>query len=187
MVLTESVATVYRGIRFRSRLEARWAVFLTEAGIEFEYERRIIRSVREPGYVPDFWLPGPRQYAEVKGFLYDEGFDRIMNIASVTDLVIFGRLPGWFGPDSWPIHLHRHGPVGKRELYAFPWIPEPGCPARVRAIPAGDISPELLLAGFPVVCPEWAEEPLSSARRYRFPATAGPRDPRQRLPRARSA
>jgi hypothetical protein len=184
MTITESVVTVYNGTRFRSRLEARWAVFLDAAGIEWQYERRIIRAPGEPGYVPDFWLPAAGQFAEVKGFLYPEGFARIMNIASRIDLVVLGRLPPWFG-DGWPIQLHRHGP--ERELFAVPWIPEPGCPARTRGIPAAYVTPELLLAGFPVVCPDWAEEPLSTARRYRFPPTSGPADPRQRLPDARTA
>ena len=29
------IETVYNGYRFRSRLEARWAVFFDEAGIEY--------------------------------------------------------------------------------------------------------------------------------------------------------
>ena len=32
------IETVYNGYRFRSRLEARWAVFFDAAGIEYEYE-----------------------------------------------------------------------------------------------------------------------------------------------------
>ena len=32
------IETVYNGYRFRSRLEARWAVFFDEAEIPYEYE-----------------------------------------------------------------------------------------------------------------------------------------------------
>lgn len=32
------IETVYKGYRFRSRLEARWAVFFDAQGIEWEYE-----------------------------------------------------------------------------------------------------------------------------------------------------
>ena len=34
----KAIETVYNGYRFRSRLEARWAVFFEAAGIEYEYE-----------------------------------------------------------------------------------------------------------------------------------------------------
>jgi hypothetical protein len=183
MTITESVVTVYNGIRFRSRLEARWAVFLTAAGIPYEYEKRLIRAKGEPGYVPDFWLPGPEQHLEVKGFLYPEGFARIMNIASRIDLVVLGRLPPWFG-DGWPIRFHRHR---DGELYAVPWTLEPGCPEPTRAIPGESITPELLLSGYPATPPEWAEAPLSAARRHRFPPTSGPADARQRLAGSRTA
>ena len=33
------IETVYNGYRFRSRLEARWAVFFDTLGIEYEYEK----------------------------------------------------------------------------------------------------------------------------------------------------
>jgi hypothetical protein len=32
------IETLYRGYRFRSRLEARWAVFFDVAGIPWQYE-----------------------------------------------------------------------------------------------------------------------------------------------------
>ena len=34
------IETVYNGYRFRSRLEARWAVFFDEAAIPYEYKPR---------------------------------------------------------------------------------------------------------------------------------------------------
>ena len=34
----KAIETVYNGYRFRSRLEARWAVFFDAAGIKYEYE-----------------------------------------------------------------------------------------------------------------------------------------------------
>lgn len=35
----KAIETVYGGYRFRSRLEARWAVFFNTLGIPFEYEK----------------------------------------------------------------------------------------------------------------------------------------------------
>ena len=51
------INTEYLGFRFRSRLEARVAVFLHSARIEFEYEIEGFRLPSGP-YLPDFWLPG---------------------------------------------------------------------------------------------------------------------------------
>ena len=36
--MIQAIETRYNGYRFRSRLEARWAVFFDEMGIEYEYE-----------------------------------------------------------------------------------------------------------------------------------------------------
>jgi len=35
----KAIETVYKGYRFRSRLEARWAVFFENVGIKWEYEK----------------------------------------------------------------------------------------------------------------------------------------------------
>lgn len=61
----KAIETVYKGFRFRSRLEARWAVFFDELGVRWEYEREgyDLGGVR---YLPDFWLPGERMHVEVK-------------------------------------------------------------------------------------------------------------------------
>lgn len=53
-----SVPVTYKGIRFRSRLEARWAVFFDVLGIKYEYEP-LLENVRttlgvEVRYAPDF-------------------------------------------------------------------------------------------------------------------------------------
>jgi hypothetical protein len=50
------IETHYNGYRFRSRLEARWAVFFDRAGFEYRYEAE---GYRLPSglYLPDFYLP----------------------------------------------------------------------------------------------------------------------------------
>ena len=59
------VETTYRGVRFRSRLEARWAVFFHEIELPWEYEpERFMLSSGEI-YIPDFRLDG-HVWAEVK-------------------------------------------------------------------------------------------------------------------------
>jgi hypothetical protein len=60
------IETRWRGHRFRSRTEARWAVFFDAAGIRFFYEHEgyDLDGVR---YLPDFWLPDLKMFFEVKG------------------------------------------------------------------------------------------------------------------------
>jgi hypothetical protein len=48
-----NIETLYREIKFRSRLEARWAVFWDHFSAEWEYEPERIRA-RDVWYAPDF-------------------------------------------------------------------------------------------------------------------------------------
>lgn len=55
----KAIETRYRGYHFRSRLEARWAVFFDALGVRWEYEKEGYELPIGP-YLPDFWLPcGP--------------------------------------------------------------------------------------------------------------------------------
>lgn len=49
------IETEYRGYRFRSRLEARWAVFFDQLGVRWEYEPQGFETPAGP-YLPDFLL-----------------------------------------------------------------------------------------------------------------------------------
>lgn len=60
------IETVYNGYRFRSRLEARWAVFFDTLGIRYEYEKEGYDLGGE-WYLPDFWLPDFKCWVEIKG------------------------------------------------------------------------------------------------------------------------
>lgn len=62
----KAIETAYKGYRFRSRLEARWAVYFDAEGMEWEYEKEGFHPPSGP-YLPDFWLPQVRMWAEVKG------------------------------------------------------------------------------------------------------------------------
>lgn len=62
----KAIETVYNGYRFRSRLEARWAVFFDALGIEYEYEPEGVRLSNGEYYLPDFYLPYFHSFFEVK-------------------------------------------------------------------------------------------------------------------------
>ena len=48
------IETIYNGYRFRSRLEARWAVFFDALGVEYEYEPEGFELPNGGRYLPDF-------------------------------------------------------------------------------------------------------------------------------------
>lgn len=62
----KAIETVYNNYRFRSRLEARWAVFFDTLGIEYRYEPEGY-DLDGLWYLPDFWLPQQQCWVEIKG------------------------------------------------------------------------------------------------------------------------
>lgn len=63
----KAIETEYKGYRFRSRIEARWAVFFDRMHIAYEYEKEGYNLTGIGCYLPDFWLPEWRVHLEVKG------------------------------------------------------------------------------------------------------------------------
>jgi hypothetical protein len=174
MAIIRAIETHYDGYKFRSRLEARWAVFFNKVNIEWEYEPQGLELKTPAGrirYLPDFWL-GTGQWAEVKGYLDVDAMRRLYAIGcglaecgQGNDLVVFGDVPR-LGDMKWPVQLHFHEKV----LWGVPWIPEEGCPMRrphVRITP-DQMMAERLTDGFPFGTPDWAEDGLSAARQARF-------------------
>lgn len=66
MTTIKAIETRYAGCRFRSRLEARWAVFFDQVGISWQYEPQGF-VVDGRAYLPDFLLPDCGTWVEVKG------------------------------------------------------------------------------------------------------------------------
>lgn len=65
MTTFKAIETTYKGVRFRSRLEARWAVFFDAMRWAWEYEPEGYTDGRIH-YAPDFWIPTLDQFWEVK-------------------------------------------------------------------------------------------------------------------------
>ncbi len=79
------IQTKYKGYYFRSRLEARWAVFFDSINIKWEYEKEGFHFNDGTNYLPDFWLPEVNMWAEVKGEEFtDEETKKAINLANGT-------------------------------------------------------------------------------------------------------
>ena len=88
----KAIETEYKGYRFRSRLEARWAVFFDACGVKWEYEPEGFDLGDGLYYLPDFLLhdvlfrdkADPHDlWIEVKGQMTDEDAEKIIKFANV--------------------------------------------------------------------------------------------------------
>jgi len=59
------IETEYNSYRFRSRLEARWAVFMDVLGVRYVYEPEAY-NLGKVCYLPDFYLPNQDCFLEIK-------------------------------------------------------------------------------------------------------------------------
>ena len=127
-----AIETEYAGCRFRSRLEARWAVVLDTLGIRWEYEAqgyevgwRLTLREGKFNYLPDFWLPDLNMWAEVKGDWTTDECDRFLNAAAELSapaggcgeysVAILGPIPARTQWQPWVLHMH------KGDLNISPW------------------------------------------------------------------
>lgn len=55
----KAISTKYKGIMFRSRIEARWAVFFEAVGLKWEYEQEGYILQSGECYLPDFVVHSP--------------------------------------------------------------------------------------------------------------------------------
>jgi len=92
------IETIYNGYKFRSRLEARWAVFFDELGIKYEYELEGFELPNGLRYLPDFYLPEFNVYVEVKASIEkisDEDLKKIFSFSfhSIEKLLVIVGTP----------------------------------------------------------------------------------------------
>jgi len=59
------IPVTYKGTSFRSRTEARWAVFFDRIDVQWRYEHEGY-ELYSGRYLPDFWLPEHEWFVEVK-------------------------------------------------------------------------------------------------------------------------
>ena len=105
------IETNYRGYRFRSRLEARWAVFMDAAAIPWEYEAQGF-NLGGVYYLPDFWLPRDQIFLEIKPCkpgayrgLMEQVAPTLARLVSISNceayLIIGSPNPDDYDPDCW--------------------------------------------------------------------------------------
>jgi len=118
--MTESIRAIetwHNGRLYRSRTEARWAVFFEALAEPFLYEPEgFVLSPLEDSqqwsahldthedlfYIPDFWLPRAQQYIEIKPYSETWGFDdvttekaRRLAYHASSQVVIVCGVPRW--------------------------------------------------------------------------------------------
>lgn len=102
MIKIEPIQTYYKGYKFRSRLEARWAVFFDTLGIKYEYEPEGYVLNNGKWYLPDFkffnvYLRNKQSknlYVEIKAdnkLAEDVADTNILNFD--YDIIVFGNQP----------------------------------------------------------------------------------------------
>ncbi len=118
------IETHYKGYRFRSRLEARWAVFWDSLGISWEYEPEGFELGDGLRYLPDFKVNYPDQkdvWFEVKGDINgmsQHDWDKVARFSEKNTLFILDGTPAcrmYGGVSNWLAH----GEVSKNKHYDF--------------------------------------------------------------------
>lgn len=96
MAELKAIETEYKGYRFRSRLEARWAVFFDALGVAWEYEPEGY-EMGEVRYLPDFSVAEWDAFIEVKPVMPEYGdwnkCASLMETSGKSVLIFYGT-PG---------------------------------------------------------------------------------------------
>jgi|LakMenE01Jun11ns_1017448.scaffolds.fasta_scaffold9754683_1 hypothetical protein len=85
----KSIDTFYNGNYYRSRLEARWAVFFDEIGVKYQYEPEGYKLNNGKRYLPDFYFPVYECYGEVKPEKIEDARWKDFVIGIKKSLIIF--------------------------------------------------------------------------------------------------
>jgi hypothetical protein len=126
----KAIETRYAGCHFRSRLEARWAVFFDQLGIKWEYEVDGF-ELSTGRYLPDFLLTDCSTWVEVRGTNDRVDLDHLAAVAAELPQRPLG------------INTYIREPIGGIKVVST-WTAERG--------------PRLLLLGHPPTPPGMLEE-----------------------------
>ena len=152
--MIKAIETMYHGQRFRSRLEARWAVFFDACGVEWEYEPEGYDVGDGVLYLPDFRLHnlqgrgGPTLWVEIKGRMNEEDARKIKLFVGedehgfpINPLLILGNIPsstserdldreiedrGYHDPDGFDLYQFNFETIDGDHFVAHPGISKDG-------------------------------------------------------------
>ena len=120
--LVHAIETKYKGYRFRSRLEARWAIFLDELRVAWEYEKEGYDLGEAGWYLPDFWLPDFESFMEVKPNLgaVAQASTKVSALCRLAPVIVTATTPG--STAEAPAILFDHVLPDSVSSYAFHWL-----------------------------------------------------------------
>ena len=141
------IQTKYKGYRFRSRLEARWAVYFDTIGLIWDYESEGFDLCEYGWYLPDFYLPQVQSFLEVKPSDYAISEDERKYHAFVTgteksiiivtgspDIKFYDCYMSFFNSNQDPVRcvrdvvfigMYHNYPIEEHRFYACPGEKDP--------------------------------------------------------------
>jgi len=135
----KAIQTKYDGYHFRSRLEARWAVFFNKLNIKYEYEKEGF-ELPSGRYLPDFYLTDYKCWIEIKGVIpKTKEIDLLFELSIATNQNVFMcvGLPGEnrsFDVEEWCIFIspigiikYDHSPILNGHYNDLSWHQCPCC------------------------------------------------------------
>jgi hypothetical protein len=93
------IKTTYNGIEFKSKLEAKIALFLDALKIKWEYEPKVFALSNGVIYIPDFFLSELNTWLEVKGDIqeHNKEISRIFVENNKSELILISNKNAfWF-------------------------------------------------------------------------------------------
>lgn len=98
-----ALETKYDGYHFRSRIEARWAMFFKLCGVKYEYEKEGYELSKGNWYLCDFWLNTDQAWVEIKGAYPNRSeIAKLRLLAQHTNCkaayIFYGSIPN---PNTW--------------------------------------------------------------------------------------
>jgi hypothetical protein len=84
-MMIKAIDTHYKGYKFRSRLEARWAVFFDSLKIKWDYEPEGYELGDGDRYLPDFFIYFTEEHSKLEGHLNSGYFIEIKPFVVFSD------------------------------------------------------------------------------------------------------
>lgn len=79
----KAIPTFYKGVQFKSRMEAQCAVLFDKLGWTWEYEKYSLMLPSGTSFIPDFWIEGQWLLVECRGYKSDRGDQQIQEFAAM--------------------------------------------------------------------------------------------------------